>query len=299
MFSDTHFHLPLVAQCRADFDASQFFATLCQNNCAFAQDIGTKCDDLEERISFVEKAIASLSPELAAQSRRLIHFSAGIWPDVESIKDRAARMRTLEAQIAAVTAGSPSREDHPFPAVSAVGECGIDHHWNPSGADGRCESDFDRAVLDGERELFLMQLALGARLSLPVIIHSRDGFEDTLDCIKESGYDNGVIHCFSYGKEEAECFLDRGWYISLSGSVTYTKRSKMEAMEELIRFIPADRLLLETDAPYLAPVPFRGQPNTPLFVEHTYRFVAGVRHCTVEQLCSLVDDNAASLFKNN
>ena len=87
---------------------------------------------------------------------------------------------------------------------------------------------------------------------LPVIVHSRDAFEDTLECINNIGYHNGIIHCYSYGIEEARTFLDLGWYIALGGGITYTKKSKLEQMQELIRFIPSDRLLTETDAPYLA-----------------------------------------------
>ena len=96
--------------------------------------------------------------------------------------------------------------------------------------------------------------------------------------------------------DEARKFLDRGWYISFSGSVTYTKKSKMEQMTELLRYVPDDRILLETDAPYLAPVPCRGRPNSPLLIEHTYRFVSEIRQVPLEYLCSTVDTNSRSLF---
>ena len=222
----------------------------------------------------------------------MMRFSAGIWPAPEAITARVEQVAVLEQNIATLlsTAGAA-------PKISAVGECGLDHHWNPSGVDGRCESDFDQKMFNGEHELFLMQLDIAKRLNLPVIVHSRDAYEDTLSCIKEGGYDSGVIHCYAYGKKEAASFLDRGWYISLSGSVTYTKKSHMDEMESLIRYIPKEMLLLETDAPYLAPVPCRGQPNTPLLVEHTYRFVAEKLGVTVEELCRIVDRNAVSLFK--
>lgn len=275
MYSDTHFHLPLVSQWIEGFSGSDFFIELCKNNCQFAQDIGTKCDDLPGRMQFVENAIATMQPEQQNQVRKMIHFSAGIWPDTDAIRDRVEQMKTLSQHI-----GDGS-------TISAVGECGIDHHCNPSSVD---------EMYEGERDLFMMQLALAKKLDKPVIVHSRDGFEDTLDCIKHMSYDKGVIHCYSYGLEEARAFLDRGWYISFSGSVTYTKKSKMETMENLIRFIPEDRILLETDAPYLAPVPFRGTPNTPLLVAHTYAFVAKIRNCPVEELCDLVDQNARTLF---
>ena len=142
-----------------------------------------------------------------------------------------------------------------------------------------------------------MQLELARRLNLPMIVHSRDAFEDSLDCIKNVGYNNGIIHCYSYGIEEARKFLDLGWYIAFGGGTTYTKKAKMDQMMELLRFIPDDRILCETDAPYLAPVPFRGQSNTPVLVEHVYNFIAGARNCTAEELSNLVDDNIRTLFK--
>ena len=151
-------------------------------------------------------------------------------------------------------------------------------------------------MLDGEKEIFEMQLDLARKMNLPVIVHSRDAFEDTYNCIKNVGYNNGIIHCYSYGLEEAKKFLDLGWYISFSGSVTYTKKSKIEQMKELISYIPDDRLLCETDSPYLAPVPFRGQTNTPLLIENTYNFIAEIRSITAQKLSSLVDCNIRKLF---
>ena len=180
--------------------------------------------------------------------------------------------------------------------IIAVGECGLDHHWNPSGADGRCESDFNQEMYTAERELFEMQLEFAKEKNLPVIIHSRDAFEETLDCIKNIGYDNGIIHCYSYGAEEAKAFLERGWHISFSGSVTYTKKRRMPEIEELIKLVPDERILCETDSPYLAPVPFRGKTNTPLLIEQTYRFISEIRKVSTEQLCETVDANIKKLF---
>ena len=112
--------------------------------------------------------------------------------------------------------------------IIAIGECGLDHHWNIANPDKRNLDDFSDELFKGEEELFEMQIALAKKMNLPVIVHSRDAFEQTLSCIKNSGYNNGVIHCYSYGIEEAKEFLDLGWYIALGGGVTYTKKSKME-----------------------------------------------------------------------
>ena len=157
--------------------------------------------------------------------------------------------------------------------------------------------NFDADTFEGERELFQMQIELAKKLNLPVIVHSRDAFEDTLDCIKNMRYDRGIIHCFSYGIDEARAFLDRGWYLAFGGAVTYTKKNKLYEMEELLRFVPDDRLLLETDAPYLAPVPLRGETNTPLNIHYTYEFISAKRNITTQQLCRIVDKNCEKLFK--
>ena len=293
MFSDTHFHYRTMTTDR-DVNGIEVLEEMARRNCKFGLDIGTKADDLLERQSLLEKEIAQIHDyKLADKVRDFLYFSAGIWPDVDSIHNRFECMKKLEEQI---KAAGEQEQDILHRKVVAIGEGGIDHHWNPSGVDGRCESDFDQKTYEGERELFEMQLELSRKMDMPYIVHSRDGFEDTLDCIKNIGWNKGIIHCYSYGLEEAKVFLDLGWYISLSGSVTYTKKAKLAEMEEMIRYIPEDRLLCETDAPYLAPVPERGTVNTPVKVEHTYNFVAKARGIEVEKLWETVDKNIEKLF---
>lgn len=285
-----------------------------------------KCAGIVSDESF-EKSADGLSDgnlsgeKLEAKIKSFIRFSAGIWPAPEAIRDRKNQIEILEKMIrgagvagdescrsdAGIASDESCRSDtgaasdggganSTYKKVVAIGECGLDHHWNVSGVDGRAESDFDDAMFLGEREMFEAQLDMAKRMKLPVVVHSRDAFDGTLECIKNVGYDNGIIHCFSYGLDEAKAFLDRGWYLAFGGGVTYTKKSKMDAMMELLRFVPKDRLLLETDAPYLAPVPFRGTPNNPLLVEHSYKFIAEARGVSVEGLCEDVDKNIVRLF---
>ena len=283
MFSDTHFHFKMMTEERG-VDGVEVLTTMAQRDCFFGLDIGTRAGDLQGRQLAVEKCIAGIADaQLADKARSFMYFSAGIWPDVESIKDRENQVKLLRESI------TPD-------SIIAVGECGLDHHWNPSGEDGRCEEDFDEQVYRGERELFEAQIELAREFNLPVIVHSRDAFQDTLECINNIGYHNGIIHCYSYGIDEARAFLDLGWYIALGGGITYTKKSKLEQMQELIRFIPSDRLLTETDAPYLAPVPFRGQANSPVLVEHVFNYIAQARDITVDELNATVDSNIKSLF---
>lgn len=269
-------------------DGGEILTQLAERNMFFGLDIGTRSDDLLRRHVQIQETVAKLPESVRGAADEMLYYSAGIWPDVDEIKNRVEAMKKLEDSIEAFVDKSH---------LVAIGECGLDHHWNPSGVDGRCESDFDQSVYEGERELFQMQIELARKMNLPVVVHSRDAFSDTIDCIKNMGYHNGIIHCYSYGKEEALQFLDLGWYIAFGGATTYTKKTKMDEMTELLRFVPDDRILMETDSPYLAPVPFRGQTNTPVLIEHCYHFVAQARGIMSSELSVLVDKNIRHLFK--
>lgn len=295
MFSDTHFHLPHTAE--RGVSIPDILTGLARRNTFFALDIGTHCDDLEKRTAIADSAVKSVPDiNLHQHIREMLYFSAGIWPAPEAISERQMQIQELESRF---TASCPAPETAGFGTgkLCAVGECGLDHHWNPSGADNRCEKDFSSALLHGEAELFEMQLDLARRLDMPVIVHSRDAFEGTRDCINNVGWHRGIIHCFAYGKAEARAFLDHGWYLSFSGSITYTKPRRIDEMAELLRYVPRDRLLLETDAPYLAPVPYRGQPNTPVLVTEVYRYAAGLLELLPEDLSVVVDSNIRDLFR--
>lgn len=286
MFSDTHFHFHHLVDERC-LDGKEILEQLVRRNTFFGMDIGTKADDLSERFSQLEKSISSLPAENQKSAENMIFYSAGIWPDVDSIKNRNAEFENLKNQIE----NFPKKEK-----LAAIGECGLDHHWNPSGADGRNEDDFDKSVFEGEKELFEMQIELSQKLNLPVVVHSRDAFEETLDTLKNMEAEKGIIHCFSYDRNAARAFLDRGFYIAFGGAVTYTKKSRLDEMKELLRFVPDDRILLETDSPYLAPVPFRGKTNTPVLVEYVYNFIAEARGISSANLSETVDANIRSLF---
>lgn len=290
MYSDTHFHFHHLTEERS-LNGSEILAALVNRNTFFGLDIGTRCDDLLNRHKIIEKSISQMEPSLQEKARNLIYYSAGIWPDVDEIKNRNEAIKTLEQSISKFNKIPQNKGK-----LAAIGEGGLDHHWNPSGVDGRCENDFDSAVYEGERELFQMQLELAQKMKLPFIVHSRDAFEDSLDCIKNIGYHNGIIHCYSYGINEARAFLNLGWYIAFGGATTYTKKAKMEEMTTLLRYVPEDRLLMETDSPYLTPVPFRGQTNTPVLVEYCYNFVAAARDITPYTLSEIVDKNIKDLF---
>ncbi|MBR1721143.1 MAG: TatD family hydrolase [Treponema sp.] len=285
MFSDTHFHFHNLIEC--GLDGVEILSNLVSRNTFFGLDIGTKCDDLLRRHVQIQETVAKLNDFERSAADEMIYYTAGIWPDIDEIKNAEDSMKKLVDSIDAF-----ADKTH----LAAIGECGIDHHWNPSGVDGRNENDFDKSVYEGERNLFQMQIDLARKMNLPVVVHSRDAFDDTFDCIKNMGYNRGIIHCFSYGKKEAEAFLDLGWYIAFGGATTYTKKAKMDEMLELLRYVPDDSILLETDSPYLAPVPFRGSVNTPVLIEYCYNFVAKARGVMPSELSVLVDKNIRQLF---
>jgi TatD DNase family protein len=167
------------------------------------------------------------------------------------------------------------------PSVAAVGEVGLDYHY-------------DFAPPQDQREAFAAQAALAARRGLPLVIHSRLAFEDTLAVLREVARETGgVLHCFAYGRREAEAFLDLGFYISFSGLVTFPKAPEIR---EAAAAVPLDRLLVETDGPYLAPVPFRGKRCEPWHTAVTGRFLAGLLGMEAGKLAEITSANAERLF---
>ncbi len=165
--------------------------------------------------------------------------------------------------------------------VVAVGEIGLDYHY-------------DHSPREIQREVFMKQLLLAKELKLPAVIHSREAKEDTLDILEKSGVDNGVFHCFSGDMETAEKVMELGFYISIAGPVTF---KKAERLREIVKAIPDNRLLIETDAPYLTPEPFRGKRNEPSYVVHTAKALAELRGISIEDLSRITTLNAKHLFK--
>ena len=167
--------------------------------------------------------------------------------------------------------------------VVAIGEIGLDYFRNIS--------DFGK-----QREYFRRQILIAKELELPIIIHSRDAFEDTFNIIREVNYFNGVFHSFDYGIDEAKKVLDSGMFISFSGMLTFKGKDKLR---EVAKIVPLDRILFETDSPYLAPVPKRGKRNTPLYVEYVYKTFAEIRGIELKKLEKIVEDNFIDLFSRS
>ncbi len=167
------------------------------------------------------------------------------------------------------------------PEVVAVGEIGLDYYY-------------EHSPIEIQKEVFRRQLQLSIEYGLPVEIHSRDAEKDTLDILGEfGGKVRGLIHCFTGTQFLADGALDLGLNVSLSGVVTF---KKAEALREVVRSLPMDRIHVETDAPFLAPTPFRGKKNTPAYVVHTGEFVANLLGVTKEELARQTCENALKMF---
>jgi TatD DNase family protein len=181
------------------------------------------------------------------------------------------------------TAGSYERlkEMARHSRVVAIGECGLDYYY-------------DNAPREKQQEAFRDQIRLAKELDLPLIIHTRDAEADTMRLLEEEGATRGVFHCFTGSKELALAGIRRGFAISFSGVVTF---KKSEALREVAREVPDDRFLIETDAPYLAPPPYRGKRNEPAYVVKIAETLAEVRGVSVEAVAERATRNTIQLFR--
>lgn len=163
-----------------------------------------------------------------------------------------------------------------------IGEIGLDYYYDHS----------DRGI---QRETFYRFLELSVSLKMPVIIHSRDAFEDTIDIIKAfNGNIRGEFHCFTGDTHQARVLLDMGFYISIAGVVTF---SKTEEIRQVVGYLPSDRILVETDSPFLSPTPYRGMRNEPAFIVKTYEKIAELRGTDIEDLARQVIINTANCLR--
>ncbi|RYE81430.1 MAG: TatD family deoxyribonuclease [Oxalobacteraceae bacterium] len=201
-----------------------------------------------------------------AEQHDNIFASVGVHPDypdtVEPSVDDLVRM-----------------SDHP--KIVAIGETGLDYF--------RLEGD-----LEWQRERFRTHIRASRATGKPLIIHTRAAAEDTLRIMREEGADNGVMHCFTESLAVAEAAIALGFYISFSGIVTFKSARDLQAVA---RAIPLERMLIETDSPYLAPVPFRGRTNEPSYVRHVAEFIATLRGEPLERIAQQTTANFFNLFR--
>ncbi len=263
MFTDSHCHLTFpelvsdLPQIRAAMAAAQVDRALCI------------CTSLEEFDAI--QALAARYPNFWA--------SVGVHPDGEGVAEPTVSDLVCRAE---------------RPKVVAIGETGLDYYQMQQRKGGRSIAD-----LHWQRERFRIHIRAARAVRKPLVIHMREAAADTLAILREEGEDGGagaaggVFHCFTESAEVARAALDLGFYISFSGILTF---KSAQALCAVAAFVPLDRLLIETDSPYLAPVPFRGKTNNPSYVPFVARRIAELRNVPVEAIAQATSANFETLF---
>lgn len=233
--------------------------------------------------------VHSIDPilDICRRWREFCYPVLGLHPQ-DVADDWQDQLRVLHQAIIAHTADGLDVSEH----IVAIGEIGLDYHYT---------RDYDQA----QHEVFLTQLRWAQELDLPVIIHSRDATADCLTIVRQAatnqmvnskwptGKCRGVIHCFSGSAEVAQEWLKMGMYLGIGGVLTF----KNSRLAENLAHVPLDRLLLETDGPYLAPTPHRGERNEPLLMQYVVMRLAEIYHCTPQEVIEVTSANSRSLFR--
>ncbi len=254
------------------------------SHCHLADDALT-----EDRAGVIERAKAAgvtgavciIAAESETEAARTADLAAA-WPAVRFgvglHPHQAGRFTDREADVGAFVRTAVER----VPLVRAIGEIGLDYHY-------------DFAPRDTQQKIFRHQLQLAAELDLPVIIHTREAEEDTIAVLKEAGRPlRGVLHCFTGTQWLADEGVSLGLHVSFAGIVTFPKAGNLR---EIARRLPAERLLCETDSPYLAPTPHRGKRNEPAWVVRVAEELAACRHEHMDALTGRIDANFDALFR--
>lgn len=253
MIFETHAHFDDKA---FDEDRFELLESMNEHGIGCIVNIGASLDSTRSSIELAEKY-------------NFIYAAAGVHPsDTDELDDE--NFKWLEEQ---------TRHDK----VVAVGEIGLDYHW-------------DEPSRDIQQYWFRRQLDLAREVGKPVVIHSREAAKDTMDIMKEMRASDigGVIHCYSYSLEMAREFVDMGFYIGIGGVVTFKNGKKLQ---EVAKNIPLDRILLETDCPYLAPEPHRGERNSSLYLPLIAEKIAQLRDIDVDEVISQTSINAKNMYK--
>ena len=257
MFIDSHCHIDGPEY---DADREEVIARARDAGVSMMLNVGTG----DPRSGSFERAV-----ELAERHSE-IYAAVGVHPHDAKLFDGAAEQRLLDLV----------RQSK---RVIAWGEIGLDYHY-------------DHSPRDTQREVFRQQLRLAREQNLPVVIHSRNADEDTITIMSEelTGHQRaGVLHCFGGSLAMAERAIDLGFFISFAGNLTF---KKAEDLREVARQLPLGRLLIETDCPYLTPVPFRGKRNEPARVVETARCLAGIHDRELEEIARTTTENFCTLF---
>ncbi len=241
-----------------------------------------RIEDIHEAADSSLRAIVTIGTDPDRNDRALeiagrygnVYAAVGIHPgDATLVRSDEARTRVAQQATQ--------------PKVVGIGETGFDTHW-------------DDTTLTEQQEAFDWQASLARELDLPLILHVRDrqgtrgASAAACSALKSAGWPRGILHCFNGDTELLATGLELGWYVSFAGNVTYKSATDIQ---EAAHSAPLERVLVETDSPFLSPVPHRGKPNRPALVRHTADFIAGLRNMDPAELEAQLDDNAARVYR--
>lgn len=295
MYSDFLFNFHQMTEESGLEEGTEILLRMAANHPLFGLDSGIKADDLWKRVKRFRQCIEMIPEEYEEKKRMLlsmIHFSAGIMPDYESVENRFGAVELLENTIK----DFKNSDDDFASRLVAIGPCGIDHDWDSVEYEGRAHDYFDNQTVREEKDLFALQLTLAKKLDMPFILHSRRGFVETADVLKAVKWNKGVVHGFAYSKSELDFFLNLGWYISFCGTVTYGGKKNFNDMAEVVSYVPKDRIIIESDSPYYAPIPLKSVRNEPTHIGYIYEYIASKRGMPKHKLSEAVDKNLQNLF---
>ncbi|MBQ8144880.1 MAG: TatD family hydrolase [Butyricicoccus sp.] len=256
MLFDTHAHYD---DGRFDQDRDELLRSMPENGVGLILNPGCDVETSRKALSY-------------ARTYPHVYAAVGFHPEnIEGMTDEAveAGLKEIEAMAA-------------DPRVRAIGEIGLDYYW--------CKDPAERWR---QQEVFRAQMRMAGRLDLPVIVHDREAHLDCLTIVEQYPKARGVFHCYSGSAEFAQRLLDLGWYISFTGVITFKNAKKAL---DVIRMMPMDRIMVETDAPYMAPEPYRGKRNSSLYVYRMAEAIAEVKGLPVEEVIRVTTENGKRLF---
>ena len=263
---DSHFHTQSMLQ--RGMDVFSLYDRLFEGGFAGGIDIGCTHDDLPQRSALLKDYPAillsgAMGPWEAGRSETKPVEPEYEYQSIKSVGQIESELGILKENIIRYKA-------------AFIGEIGLDYYW-------------DYGTHEKQHLIFETQMKWASEMGLRVLIHDRDADQETADVIRRLGPDRGgVIHCFDGSPIVLEAALEKGYFLSFAGNLTYKRNTDLR---EMLRKVPIDRLLLETDSPYLAPVPLRGQPNNPSFIIHTYECAAQTLGMRAEDLAIIIKDN--------
>lgn len=236
----------------------------------FEEDFDTVMKNIEEQMEGIVSI--GFDPESSKKSIELankysfVHAVIGVHPvDIKKYNDEVEK----ELEKLAFTEKK----------VVAIGEIGLDYHWMEDPE-------------EVQKEGFRKQIELAERVKLPIVIHTREALQDTLDILREYKNVGGILHCYPGSYEAAKPFLDR-YYIGVGGTVTFKNNKKTK---ELVKELSLDKIVLETDCPYLTPVPFRGKRNEPVYTKYVAEEIARIKEISVEEVINITTENAKKIY---